>query len=377
MNVLHTIPYFNKTSGGPVTCTYNLVKGLYDSGLNINILTFQPTSDEVLATDDFIRYLPDDRFTPLWFTKEMYRSLQDDITTYDIVHVNTIWTWPSHIAVKFARKYNKPLIISPHGMLYPQALRVSRWKKKIISNLFVKKDLRNAYCIHATSMEEAQHIRNYGINAPIAVIPNCIYMDMYPKQRTEANAVRRFGFVGRLNPIKNIDILLNAWNLLGDKTINSELVIIGDGEPGYVEYLKKIARTGDLNNITFCGFISGDTLRDSIHNLDYLVLPSKSENFGMVVAEALTCGVPAITSKGTPWKSLQDENAGWWINADISSIARTIYDAITLDEIQRQQMGQNGYAIINRNFSFLSVARKMTELYGWLLGENEKPHFVI
>ena len=377
MKVLHTIPYFNKASGGPTSCTYNLLKGLNDVGTQTTLLTFRPDEGDVVSEDIFIHYLTDDRKTPLWFSNNFAKSLEKEILQNDIIHINTIWTWPSHNASQIAKKYKKPIVLSPHGMLYPQALKVSAWKKKLIAPFFVNKDLNSASCIHATSEEEARHIRDYGVTIPIAIIPNCICMNDFPSQRNVPNKVRKFGFVGRLNPIKNIDLLIEAWIKLDEKTSGAELIIIGDGEPEYVDYLKKIAVQRKLNNILFHGFLSGVELKSAIANLDFHILPSKSENFGMVVAEALACGVPSITSKGTPWESLVINNAGWWIEADVNTIAYTLSQCLNIDESLRLSMGKNGYNFVNREFSSISIGNKMTSLYGWLLGYESKPDFVI
>lgn len=376
MKILQTIPYFNKASGGPVSCTYQLVKGLNGIGVKTDILSFLPAQEDMLANDSFIKYLPDDRKTPLWLSHNMSRTLNKTVNDYDIVHVNTIWTWPSHLPVGKAKKAGKPLVISPHGMLYPQALMVSGWKKEIISKLFLRKDLSKADCIHATSEEEARHIRDFGVSNPIAVIPNCICVENYPKPRKEPNQKRRFGFVGRLNPIKNIDILIKAWISLGEKTGDWELEIIGSGEPEYENYLKSIAKSCKNQNIIFKGFLSGDELHTAVRNLDFQILPSKSENFGMVVPEALVCGVPVIASKGTPWGLLEKYNCGWWIESTETSIAETIYEAIETTEDRRREMGKNGRNLVMDKFGSIAVANKMHELYKWLLGAADKPDFV-
>lgn len=376
MRVLHTIPYFNKASGGPVSCTYQLVKGLNRITVDTDIISFLPSPDDLLASDQFITYLPDDRYTPLWLSQNMRRHLKSTIADYDIVHINTIWTWPSHISATQAIHHRKPLIISPHGMLYPQALKVSAWKKRIISNLFVRTDLAKASCIHATSIEEAQHIRNYGVQVPIAVIPNCICVDDYPQPRQEVNTIRRFGFTGRLNPIKNIDILLRAWISLGNLTDGCELTIIGDGDNEYVRSLKEIASLAPAANIKFTGFLSGTTLRDTVNSLDFLILPSKSENFGMVVPEALVCGVPVIASKGTPWQVLDEKKCGWWVDASETELANTIREAITTTENNRRGMGRRGRDLVIENFGSSAVAMKMQHLYQWILRQADKPDFV-
>lgn len=377
MKVLHTIPYFNKASGGPTSCTYQLVKGLVENGLNCDILSFRPKEGDILADDDFIHYLADDRKTPLWFSKNLSNELSGNINCYDLVHINTIWTWPSHIAVTRAKVAGLPIIISPHGMLYPQALKVSSWKKKIIANWYVNRDLKTANCIHATSVEEAKHIREYGLTNPIAIIPNCLDVSKYPQPRTTLNPIRRFGFTGRLNPIKNIDILLSAWDLLGTQTKNAELIIIGDGEPSYVRSLKNYTEQRQMTNVRFTGFLSGATLRDTVRSLDFQVLPSKSENFGMVVPEALICGVPVIATKGTPWQSLEERECGWWIEPTADSLAKTISNAIAISEDNRQKMGDAGRKLVIEKYSSDAVAQQMKRLYCWILNSEDKPSFVI
>lgn len=377
MKILHTIPYFNKASGGPTSCTYQLVKGLVRNSVDCDVLTFQPLAGDVLAEDKFIHYLPDDRKTPLWFSNNMSSELDHIIADYDLVHINTIWTWPSHIPVSKAKKAGKPIIISPHGMLYPQALKVSAWKKQIIGHWYVNSDLKKADCLHATCDAEADHLRSYGLKNPIAVIPNGIEVSNYPLPRTTPNSKRRFGFTGRLNPIKNVDLLLAAWNALGDRTNNAELVIIGDGDSTYVESLKNYVSQNNLSNVVFTGFLSGNALHDTVRSLDYLVLPSKSENFGMVVAEALISGVPVIASKGTPWHVLEDKQCGWWVEAEIKSITEAITEALKLSEKARLDMGAKGRDLVLEKFSSEAVSEQMTDLYKWILNKGDKPSFVL
>lgn len=377
MKVLHTIPYFNKASGGPTSCTYQLVKGLVDNGLKCDIITFLPKENDILANNDFIHYLPDDRKTPLWFSQNLSNELSRNIGLYDLVHINTIWTWPSHISVVKAKSLGLPIIISPHGMLYPQALKVSSWKKKIIGNWYVNKDLKMADCIHATSEEEAKYIREYGLTNPIAIIPNCLDIANYPQPRTTLNQIRRIGFTGRLNPIKNIDLLLSAWHTLGDRTKDAELVIIGDGEPSYVRSLKNYTEQRQMSNVTFTGFLSGPTLHDTVRSLDIQILPSKSENFGMVVPEALICEVPVIASKGTPWQILKERECGWWVEPTIDSLADTILGAINLPEDNRRKMGKVGRELVIEKYSSDAVAQQMKQLYRWILNSEDKPSFVI
>ncbi|MBS6268833.1 MAG: glycosyltransferase [Tannerella sp.] len=377
MKILHTISGLNISSGGPTSCTYNLIKGLRDEGIEADILTLMPRddSDKIIADDSFIKALPNDARTPLVYSSNFRRYLSSHIG-YDLYHANGLWTCPTHFTAEIAKKQYKPCVIAPHGMLYPQALQVSAWKKKIVSTVFQRKDLETASCLQATCMAELEHIRAFGLNNPVAVIPNGLVIDDSLEIRKTSNSVRRFAFVGRLNRIKNVDLLLSAWSKLGDKTRNCELLIIGDGDTAYKKELEEFATANKLNNVRFLGFIMGKDLQKLVHSIDFQILPSKSENFGMVVPEALIQGVPVIASKGTPWSDLETFDCGWWVDNDIDTLISTLLIAINLSEQDRLGMGERGRTLVLRHYSIKSVSLRMKQLYEWLVYKNIKPEYV-
>ncbi|RHS48984.1 glycosyltransferase [Tannerella sp. AF04-6] len=377
MKILHTISGLNISSGGPTSCTYNLIKGLRDEGIEADILTLMPRddSDKIIADDSFIKALPNDARTPLVYSSNFRRYLSSHIG-YDLYHANGLWTCPTHFTAEIAKKQNKPCVIAPHGMLYPQALQVSAWKKKIVSTVFQRKDLETASCLQATCMAELEHIRAFGLNNPVAVIPNGLVIDDSLEIRKTSNSVRRFAFVGRLNRIKNVDLLLSAWSKLGDKTRNCELLIIGDGDTAYKKELEEFATANKLNNVRFLGFIMGKDLQKLVHSIDFQILPSKSENFGMVVPEALIQGAPVIASKGTPWSDLETFDCGWWVDNDIDTLISTLLIAINLSEQDRLGMGERGRTLVLRHYSIKSVSLRMKQLYEWLVYKNIKPEYV-
>ncbi len=377
MKILHTISGLNISSGGPTSCTYNLIKGLRDEGIEADILTLMPRddSDKIIADDSFIKALPNDARTPLVYSSNFRRYLSSHIG-YDLYHANGLWTCPTHFTAEIAKKQNKPCVIAPHGMLYPQALQVSAWKKKIVSTVFQRKDLETASCLQATCMAELEHIRAFGLNNPVAVIPNGLVIDDSLEIRKTSNSVRRFAFVGRLNRIKNVDLLLSAWSKLGDKTRNCELLIIGDGDTAYKKELEEFATANKLNNVRFLGFIMGKDLQKLVHSIDFQILPSKSENFGMVVPEALIQGTPVIASKGTPWSDLETFDCGWWVDNDIDTLISTLLIAINLSEQDRLGMGERGRTLVLRHYSIKSVSLRMKQLYEWLVYKNIKPEYV-
>ena len=352
MKILHTISGLGMNGGGPSTCTYYLLKGLNRIGVSADVLTLETVgeNDRIVGTDAFIKTLAYDAKTPFMYSPNFKNFLRVNMG-YDVYHANGLWTYPTHITAKVAQEKDKPYIIAPHGMLYLQALKVSAWKKKIASVLFQRRDLENASCLQATCMAELEHIRAFGLNRPVAVIPNGLAIDPSVEIRKTSNSVRRFAFVGRLNRIKNIDRLLTAWCKLGDKTKDCELLIIGDGDAVYKKELMEYVETEKSDNIHFYGFITGQDLLNLVHTLDFQVLPSKSENFGMVVPEALIQGVPVIASTGTPWNDLETYHCGWWVDNDIDTLAETLRLAIEMPESDRMEMGERGRTLVLNHYS--------------------------
>lgn len=375
MRILNTIPNLDIKSGGPSTCTYYLLKGLNRfEDVQADILTLK--SKDTKWNDSFIKYVSDDSISSFVYSRNLKRYLFE-CGKYDLYHANSLWTYPSHITNIIAQKVNSPFILSPHGMLYPQALSVSKWKKYIAYSLYQRKDIENATVLHATCSIEMQYMRDLGLKNTIAVIPNCLYVNRQLLiDRKTTNSVRRFGFIGRINRIKNIDRILYAWKCLGRKTSNSMLEIIGSGDKVYETELKEYVQKNKFQNVIFLGFLSGERLQKAIRQLDFLILPSKSENFGMVVPEALINRVPVIASRYTPWEELNTYLCGWWVDNDVQTLHDIICEAIEMSESDRIVMGNNGRNLVLNKYTVEQVSSQMKHLYEWILNGGQKPDFV-
>lgn len=375
MYILHSIPSFGLKSGGTSTCTYDLLSALNHQSCPADVLTLnlQNTLDKIIGEGEaWIKALPFDARTPFQFSHNLKQFLLEE-RIYDLYHTNGLWLYCNHITASIARKKDKPYLISPHGMLYPQALSRSSWKKVLMRKFCFDDDLARAACIHVTCVEEMDYYRRLGFENPVAVIPNLVSFSGIDKIMRR-NGVFRIGFLGRIHPIKNIDVLIKAWSKVN--TSGCELVLVGDGEKSYVDRLKGLVLDLNLSNVLFTGFLQGKEKQQMIASFDYQVLPSQSENFGMVVPEALIQGVPVIASKGTPWEELNTHRCGWWVDNDVDTLAATICKALNTSEEERLVMGERGKQLIKDNYSVEMVAGKMKRLYEWILYGGEKPEFV-
>jgi glycosyltransferase involved in cell wall biosynthesis len=356
-------------SGGTTSCTYELVKGLQAQNTSVDILTFSPHSNDILiGNDSFIKTVSH----PKHFISQLYKRalLNGD---YQLFHANGLWEYTELITAKIARKKNIPYIISPHGMLYPQALAISKLKKQIFLKLFLMNDLNNAVAIHATCMEEMQHLRDLGVKSPVAVIPNPVSIHDFKGLTLK---LFRIGYLGRVHPIKNIERLLSVWDKLNLSQTDAELVIIGSGDKAYMDSLKAEQARLNLENVVFTGFLTGEAKENALNSLSYLVVPSDFESFGMIIPEALIKGIPVIASKGTPWEELNTHHCGWWVENDVDTLAATIQKAIDTPENERTEMGKRGRELVKNNYSVEIVSRKMIRLYDWILNGGKKPEFV-
>ena len=378
MKVLQTIASMAINAGGPTTCTLNLVEGLRKIEIEVDLLTHdvEDGCDNLISTDSFMKIVKPSKYPRYGYSKELKNWLVTN-NNYDLYHSNALWQYSTHATSKQAKQVNKPHIISPHGMLFPEALKKSKWIKIFSLLLYQLNDLKRATAFHATSIQEMDHIRAFGLKQPIAVIPNGIDLSSIKKPSFEIKkGKQKIGFMGRLDPIKNLENLIRAWSQVNEVTNNAELVIIGDGEEEYKSQLLALTEKLKVNNICYTGFITGVKQDAILNELSYLILPSKSENFGMVVAEALIRGIPVIASKGTPWEELNTKKCGWWVDNNVENLAETIEKALSTDEIDRIEMGKRGYQLIKNKYSIECVASQMLEFYNWILTNDKKPNFV-
>ena len=292
-----------------------------------------------------------------------------------------MWLDDTHTTCATARKFGRPYVITPHGMLYPEALKRSAWKKWPLRKLFFDKDIREASCIHATCEAEMRHIRALGYKGPIAIIGNPVVCpaiaDSLLAQRSFLGCSRpkKLGFLGRLHPIKKAESLLYGVALRPEKDL--EVIIMGSGSPEYESFLRGEAkRLGIEERVHFLGFISGDEKFRQLAGLDALFVPSDMENFGMIIPEALLVGTPVMASLGTPWESLNTERCGWWVDNSPESIAKVIDKISQSSSEQLREMGLRGRDLVLSRFESSKVASSMYRLYKWLNGEAPKPEFV-
>lgn len=170
-------------------------------------------------------------------------------------------------------------------------------------------------------------------------------------------------YLARLHPQKGIELLLHAWAAIAPK--EWRLKIAGGGEEGYVTSLKQMStKLAIESQIDWLGPLDDDTKWPAYRDADFFVLPSFSESFGIVVAEALAAGVPVITTTATPWTELEKFGCGVAVEPTESEIVRAVKSFMQLSVAQREAMGLKGRALMHDKYAWPNIANEMLNAYG-------------
>jgi len=375
-----TIAGIEPESGGPSRCVPSLANGLAHQGIDVRLLTLCSDLNALkdLTSQEYKLYgyeFANSLFGKLKAVERLRRDLSNQVHEYagrSIIHDNGIWLLSNHAVVSVARKTRTPSVVSTHGMLSPWALNHKALKKKIAWQLYQKRDLSAVDLIHATSQQEAQIILESGLNKPVAVVPNGVDVPPWRERIVAGRDKRTILFLSRIYPVKGLLNLVNAWQQI--KASDWKIVVAGPDEAGHQKEVMAAVHAAGLQDwFEFVGPVADNDKWDLFFSADLFVLPSFTENFGIVVAEALACGVPAITTIGTPWRELVTRNCGWWVEIGPEPLAEALRSAISLSDEERSEMGKRGRVLVETGYSWEKISEDMKTVYAWLIDKSPKP----
>lgn len=373
MKVLSFISSLDLNSGGPSRSVPMLAKGLAEVNVDITLMTIRSNNmntHAIAGTSVKLKILEKD------FTESTILSFLK-FEKFDLIQIQSVWEPSYHKVIECARKLNIPYLVTPRGMLEPWSLSQKKWKKKIAWYLYQKKDMQKAACVFTTANMEAQHIRDLGINVPLSVIPNGIETEGYSCRSSKEGIKKQVLFLSRIHEKKGIELLIEAWGRLIKNFDGWNLIVVGNGESGYIESLKNLIKNKSLlDTVKISEPVFGAEKIKLYIESSVFCLPSYSENFGMVIAEAMSCGVPAITTTNCPWEILNETKTGWCIDLSVDNLELALRDAMSMDLDKLFEMGQRASKLVFDNFNYKNIALKTKALYEWILTKQSKPNFV-
>lgn len=395
MMIVHSVPSLGISGGGPPRSVSQLCNAAcLNSNEKIGIITAKFPNDPLVELDSHIeltvlegkshRFF--DRLKHAGFDRKL--DLVAKTKSVSLIHQHGIWLRSSHEIIDRSSKLGLPCVVAPRGMLELWALKNSKWKKKVAWALYQKRDLQKATAFHATALSEAESIRRLGFKQPIAVIPNGIVLpytaeigeregeDSPKLQSPSSKPIKTALFLSRINPKKGLPMLLNSWKRIAPE--GWRLMIAGNDDANHLPIVEaKIREHGLQDQVEIAGPLFGEAKERAYLSSDLFVLPSYSENFGIVVAEALGYGVPVLTTTGCPWRELETRNCGWWVEPTPAGIEAGLIKALGTSHEELLAMGSRGRALVEQKYQWPGIAVRMAGFYDWILNGGKQPDFVV
>jgi len=385
VHALHVVAGLDAAHGGPSYSVPKLCRSLAEIGADIDLYSVKGrdhrSNGEISGSYRERQFDWDYERVPilraLRCSSGLTTALRAAARRAEIIHDHGIWLLPNVQAGWVAARAQKPLIVSPRGMLAPKALAFSSTKKRIFWQLVQGPAIRDAACFHATSEQEYEEIRAFGLSNPVAVIPNAIDLLIpRPHAKGPADRERTVLSLGRLHPKKGVDHLIRSWAKVEGRFPDWRLRIVGPAEHSYDRVLRRLVSSLDLSRVSIEGPLYGKLKAAAYCAADVFVLPTLNENFGIAVAEALAAGTPVISTRGAPWAGLESERCGWWIDDGVGPLATALANAMAMSPEALRTMGAHGRNWMVRDFSWDRVAGEMLNVYWWLARGAKPPSTV-
>lgn len=371
LSIYMTVDSLQSSTGGPARSVPSLSQALVQQGVSVTLLA--NSTGDTLSLEESKGQGSTVVMGNIADLSSRLSANQNSSVTFPIVHNHGVWLYSNHRVAQCTHKQQIPLVISPRGMLEPWAMNYKRLRKIIAYHFYQKEDLKRAVVLHATSEQEAKNLSALKLGVPIAVVPNGVELPPSCKIKEAAKQKKRQAlFLSRIHPKKGLLLLLSAWHKVLPQ--DWRLMIIGPDENDYKKKVQQeINRLGLEQVVEIRGEVADNDKWALYKGADLFILPSYSENFGIVVAEALGSGLPVITTKTTPWSDLVDHKCGWWIEPEDGALVEALSEAVMVEPGHLIDMGRRGRKLVKNKYSWDKIAKDMIAVYSWIRNDKNTP----
>ncbi len=385
MKVLHTYTGLSPRLGGPIPVIQGLTEHLVKEGVKVTVFAttwgsqgeapIQPQGVEV-------RIFPHNTLARFWpgYSRALARALARAAREFDLLHIHGPWNYPAYAAARAARRAAKPYVVTVHGTLGPEHLKHKRTKKRLYG-AWVRKILNAAAAVQALTEDERHIIQGFGVSAPVVTLPNGVsledFTDLPPGDVFERYYPHLHGktvilYLGRLHPLKGLDLLIEAARLLATRRTDFHVVIAGPDPEGYQDHLERLLDVGELREkVSFTGMLTGERKKAALSRADIFVLPSYAEGFSMALLEAMACGLPVVITPQCHLPEVARARAGLVVEPQAEALALAM-QRLAENPRLRAEMGENARRLVATKYTWDSIAAQMVRLYESILRQGHK-----
>ncbi|HEX8523538.1 MAG TPA: glycosyltransferase [Tepidisphaeraceae bacterium] len=382
MRVLHVISTIDAQAGGTTSALVTLATSQAAAGLGVTVVSTFTRADDISPADAMRSAgVTVELIGPATGKLRRHPTLQQRIQRLveqaDIVHIHTLWEEILHVAARTAAKLNRRYLFTPHGMLDPWSLSQSKWVKKIYLTWRLSKDLNHAAAIHFTSQIERDLVRTLKLKPRELIVPNGLDLSEFQHLPPRGTFRQKFNlddrpiilFLSRLHPKKGLDQLIPAFARAS--LPHPILVIAGPSSPDYQRQLEQQIRDLHLGNrVVFTGMLRGRERIEAFVAADLFVLPSRQENFGIVVVEAAAAGCPLLISDQVNiHREVASAGVGRVCRLGVDSVASELVHMMN-DPALRAEVARRGPIWAAQHFDHHVIAQQWKSIYNEMLGNS-------
>lgn len=379
--------------GGPTFSTFYASRELAKLDIEVFVSTTNINGDKKLDIEPnkFIK-LDEHFFVKYygWSSKKtafsipLILNIWKEIRNSDLIHIQSVFSFPTPVSLFYARLFNKPVLLSPRGSLGGWCLKGGSRYKFLWLKLLIEPHANRIFW-HACSEQEKCEIKALYPTANVFVIPNGINIMEFEKHNklskeefikkytdTNVDCKQIIISMGRLHKVKGFDVLIDAFHIASKSFPSAILLIAGQDEGEKRNLLHQVRYLGLENRVFLVGQLNGQDKVDFLSNADIFVLSSHSENFGIACAEAMAAGIPVIASRNTPWSELEVYNCGKWVGNSKEEISIAIASMLQADY---KEMGKKAKKYITDKFEWKNIAILFKKAYESILGINIADEF--
>jgi glycosyltransferase involved in cell wall biosynthesis len=267
----------------------------------------------------------------------MDQELKDSIGRFDALHIHELWHYPHYAAASASQKAGVPYIISPLGGFAPTAIKKGRLKKRLYSALIRGRLTGHAAMYHALTADEASDTADHVDDIPVDVVPLGVDpsqfeslpdAEEFDRLFPELQGKRIVLFMGRLNAIKGLDILIPGFGLAATGRDDLHLVIAGP-DAGYESKARELVSSASLESkVSIIGPIYGQTKLAALSRADIFALTSYGEGFSVAILEALAASLPVIITRECHFPAVSKSGAGLEIGLDATEFGRALISLV-------------------------------------------------